>query len=181
MNKINVYLMRIVSGLFILVLFTTSIISGRYARFAANDTVNDQAKAAAFIFDVSLKKDAHETFLDLSSIKVPGNRISYGLTVTNKDKEQVSEVSESYVISVELKGSLPIICTLDGALDENNAPMTIEDNGEKNTRIYTFEVAAGKTDTYTLHFNWPVEEKDLKYADAGISAAVLTVRGQQLD
>lgn len=111
---------------------------------------------------------------------VPGEGRTVTFSVTNEKDGQISDVAQSYTVTVSTTGNLPLHFTLSAAA----SPST----GYALTRIGQTDVWTGgalphttdTTHTYTLTVTWPANETDPKYARE-VDAVTLTVDAQQAD
>lgn len=172
---LNTILLRSAAVLLLLVLISTSIVSGRYARYASAASSQDGARIAAYVFDLH---DTSGQYIDISDITKPGDSVTYSFTVTNKNDTWVSEVSENYQITMELRGSLPLSCQLSGNGETLTATGVYQ---VKSGTEYNFQASTETAHSYTLTVLWPAEQNDLKYANAGLAELVLYVRAEQVD
>lgn len=178
-NKHPLRMMRLAAVLLVLVLLSTSIVCGRYARYASSDTAVDSARIAAFVFDVN--EENH--YLDISAIQQPGDTQTYRFTVRNHSGSVTSEVDEEFFLTMELRGSLPLVCTLTGGDDlavhakEMDATGLDADTGRK----HVFAAAVQQNVQYELTVTWPAEEKNVIYSRAGLAELCLSVAAQQID
>ncbi|WP_165051126.1 hypothetical protein [Adlercreutzia sp. ZJ305] len=97
--------------LLVLVVITTCLAVTLHARFASEGESQDAARVAGFAFMAEGKDRA--TF-NLSSIKKPGDSKDYTFTVSNgnTDGTVVSEVALQCSFTVQLNGSMPLVCTI---------------------------------------------------------------------
>ena len=173
--------LRLAAVLLILVMLSTSMVCGRYARYTSSDAAENSARIAAFVFHVN---DTPNHYLDISDIRQPGDNKTYKFTVSNYFSDRViSEVDEEFFLSLELRGSLPLVCTLsDGdtiTLNGMNVNAQGLTSGQGAIHTFTASVKTGKE--YTLTVSWPDTENDVKYSRAGLSELVLTIAAQQVD
>ena len=163
-----------------LVLITSVITSGLYARYVATATGSDATRVAKYVFE-SVDENA-TALLDISGVECPGDSVTYEFTVTNTDGTAVCEVSQSYTVTVTVDGTMPLSCML-----QKNGTVTDSLNTtESSDRTLTLsgELAAGseEADSYTLTVTWPKEANDASYANgAAIGSVVLALASQQLD
>lgn len=173
---INAILMRTVAVLLMLVLVSTGIVSGRYARYITTATAEDSARVAAFVFDVN---DAEGHTFDLSSVSKPGDSVRYAFEVTNKNgSDRLGEVTEEYQITLDLVGSLPLVCAL---TDGQNSIQVEGASAQATSAKTTFQAAVESSVTYELIVKWPENENNIMYANAGIASLVMTIAAQQVD
>lgn len=183
-ERIERWVMYTAAVLLCLVLASFWLMSNIYARYTAFGTGGDEARVAAFVFD--LKEDANQSF-DLSSIQKPGDEVKYTFSVTNQNQSRISEVAEQYTIELEAEGSIPIECEVTQSSVDGNTSVCKADNissDQNNSISSAVEIDASKayTQEYTLSVKWPEKYNDAKYAENGGNAAVtLTVHAEQID
>lgn len=177
------WILRIMAVMLCLTLISLRMVCGLYARFSARDAKADGAGTAAFVFRVG----EEDCFVDISKITKPGDRETYTFTVSNETGNAVSEVSEEYEMKIELRGSLPLVCSL---TDEDDKSLVLMDadnltedkdvlSGSADT--VSFRASVKEKHTYTLTVAWPEEENDAVYANAGLSDVVLGITAGQTD
>lgn len=173
--------LRLAAVLMILVLMTTGIVSGRYARYVTTASNSDSARVAAFVFEV-MEQGGQDWQLNLDSLQKPGDQQSFSFAVTNTLGEgKVSEVSIGYTVSVKAEGSIPVTITVKEAEEQK---LTLDCTGNVSSSFHgvAFEAADAKTHNYILTVEWPEEKNGIEYAE-GKRVLVLTVsvKGEQVD
>lgn len=169
--------MRHASAVLVVILAAALLAVGLMAAFTSEGTVTDQARVAAFVFNV--KDGTDVAYLDLTEdIKNPGDTVTYTFEVTNKDGETIAEVLQDYTVELELTGSMPLTCVLEkgtgndavkvGTMDATAGVVTMNAGG-------SLEAAVETTETYVLTVTWPETENDVKYAN-GSGVAELELR-----
>lgn len=182
-RKPHMTVLRLAAVLLILVMLSTSMVCGRYARYTSSDAAEDSARIAAFVFHVN---DTQNHYLDISDIRQPGDNKTYKFTVSNYFSDRViSEVDEEFFLSLELRGSLPLECTLTGDGD-NLSVKAVEMNtttglDAANGAHHIFGAAVQRGVEYELTVAWPPHEKNVAYSQAGLAELVLTIAAQQVD
>ena len=170
-------MMRAASLLLILTLLSSAVVAGRYARYTTSSSANDAARVAGFV--LSLKNGANSKILDLSGIQKPGDSKTYTFTVTNNSGGFVSEVAESYTLTMAVNGSMPLTLKL------NNVDLTrtVQDTANAaDAATVTYAASVQSSVTYTLTATWPNNETDPKYANgSAVGEVVLTLTGGQID
>lgn len=143
-----------------LVMLTTHLTSGLYARYTTSSAFEDSARVA--VFEVSQKGTLMENGLQVSM--APSEDKDYTLIVNNK-----SEVDIRYYISLENKTkNLPLTFTVE------STPMNTADT------VFQGEVGLGEQATYNLKITWPAGENDL--ARMGMVDLVLVkLTAEQID
>ncbi len=160
--------LRLAAALACLIVMTTSLLAGLYARYTVSALSSDTARVAKFtiskeLVDGSKKAVEHFNF-GLTPVDEP---VSYGIGVEND-----SETAVRYKLCVEnLTGNLPLDIQLDGdPLDESGL---------------SFDLEAGSTGrSHTLSFAWNSEagtgENNFIY-HREIDHLVLTLHCEQID
>jgi len=177
---IHTFVLRLATVLTVLVLVTTSMVTGRFARYTSGDSAKDSARVAGYVLDIH---DTQAHYLNLTGIQKPGDSETYRFTVRNHNGTFTSEVDEEFFLSLELRGSLPLVCSLSGEDVINLNAESIAENGlvAGSGSVHTFAAAVQSGKSYTLTVTWPSEENDIQYSRAGIAQLVLSVAAQQVD
>lgn len=189
-DKREKWIIYTLAVLLCMVLASLWLLCGIYARYSTQATGSDDARVAAFVFDVS--SESQTDSIPITDINKPGDRSVYDITVANKNTSgKVSEVAESYTIEASLNGSMPLSCTMKKT-DEDEELFSINNyeadtevskqtnNKEETTR--TFSDPAGNTDNYQLEVEWPSDKNDAAYASgSGQAEVVITITGVQMD
>lgn len=163
-----------------LVLFTTTMTFGLYARYTATGSGSDGARVAKFEF-VSKDADPEITLIDVSEISAPGDRMEYSFTVANFDGDLVCEVAQEYTIKVQADGNMPLVCTL-----------TRKEGMSYTLETYKSEYSLSLSDAlspsekqeheYTLIVEWPSTENSADLANGmALGKITLTITSQQTD
>lgn len=172
--------LRLAAVLMILVLLTTGVVSGRYARYVTTASHSDSARVAAFVFDVTEQGLGWQ--LNLDSLQKPGDQQSFSFKVTNATEAgKISEVSIGYTVTAKAEGSIPVTITIKKA-DEQKLVFDCTGNASDSFRGVAFEAAVAEEHNYILTVEWPEEKNGIEYAE-GNRALVLTVsvKGEQID
>lgn len=158
--------LRIAAVLLCLVLVSTYLLSGLYARYTTSATGTDEARVAVFGSSESVTLDSGGGLL---ASMVPGNSATYKITVSNAQGDRVSEVAQSYNVEVETAGNLPLTFTLSengkGTIAESSsasAAFSIHSFAADDMR---FAAGAPQSKTYWLTVTWPANKNDAKYAN----------------
>ena len=109
----------------------------------------------------------------------PGSSKEVTFTVTNYKDGAVSEVSQTYAISVESTGNLPLTFALSTA-DSPATGHALTSGGNNTWTGGLLPHTVQTTHTYTLTVKWNQSYNDPKYADE-IDAVRLLVNAQQQD
>lgn len=170
--------MRLAALLLCFTMVSLYLVSGLFAKYTTGDAGSDSARVAAFVFDVN---DTTNHFFDVSAVNAPGKHAVFQFSITNKNGSVVSEVAEQYQISAAIYGSLPLAVTISDATNAGvitlNSP--ISDIGSSS--VMAFQAGQTETHAYTLTVLWPKDEKNLQYANAGLSEIVLSISAWQVD
>lgn len=154
-RKPHVIALRTAAVLLILVLFTSSIVSGRFARYTSSATGHDGARVAKFL--VTEEGVAGE----MIKVRIsPGETAKHQITVRND-----SEVTIEYAVS---------------ALSEyENLPLSfsIADEGSAGPAAV---LAPGQTKTVNLQIHWDESENSDRYIGM-VDLVHLTLTAAQLD
>lgn len=176
--------MTIAGVLLCLTLVSVWLMSGLYARYTTSDSASDSARVAAFVFDVSDTNNTH--MIDISGIQKPGDTETYAFIVKNSNGSAISEVSETYTITVALNGSMPLTATLNKAdSDLFTVSTTATGSGSNSTTgAFTPGNSSANRDTYALTVTWPSTNPypaDTYANGTGMATVTLTVTGMQAD
>lgn len=123
-RKPHVIVLRLAAVLMILVMLSTSMVAGRYARYATTGSASDSARVAKFL--ITQTGSLMEQSVPVQM--VPGQTVDLDVVVTNG-----SEVAVEYSIAAENKyTNLPLVITL---LDdeENEVTAVVLAPGEEKT------------------------------------------------
>lgn len=153
-----------------LVMVSFSLTSGLYARYLSRDSAENNARVAAFVFNVE-KTEASSAFPDISDIQRPGDRMQYAFIITNGTGNRCSEVKQQYTVTVTVNGNMPLVCTL-------------TQNGEtaEHTAIGVLEAGVADAHAYTLTVEWPSDQNDAEFANGmTVGEVILTVASEQVD
>lgn len=177
MNNKRIYQLFICICLAFIVVVSALAKSSTQAKYISTVSGNSLASVA------SVAMEQNRISFNTSDLK-PGGSASYAFTVTNVSSGIVSDVAQSYTITVNDLGNLPLIYTLQ-----------CTSTGENGIGIYTAKTAltAGTasaagvlphttetTHTYTLTASWPTDSTNPALADE-IDLITLTVDSIQLD
>ena len=168
--------MRLASALLVITLLTTCVISGTFAKYISERSVNDTGTVAKWEFKVGEKDITEEAFtFDLFEDKTSGsydeedndvvmNKIAPGTSGSFKlDLKNTSEVTASYKIEfTETNGSdnkhIPIQYCIgtgtDGALGGNETWADDISSLNINDATSLKFGDSGNTASYTIHWRW---------------------------
>lgn len=106
----------------------------------------------------------------------PGESRAIAFTVKNADNGKISEVAQSYAISVSSTGNLPLSFTL-GSSESTDHALT-QANGSSTWTGGLLPHTTETTHAYTLTVSWPGGQNNPKYAKE-VDAVTLRVDAQQ--
>ena len=178
-DQINIWIFRIAAVLLCLTMISVYMTGGLYAKYTATAEGGDGARVAAFVFDVNDVTE-EEHFVDVSEVNEPGKSKTFQFLVRNYNTSRSSEVAENYQLFAELHGSLPLTVTVTGD-DETNMNLTNSAAQVAESSVNSFQAGEQGKHTYTVTVTWPESEKDLQYANAGLSEVVLRISAWQVD
>lgn len=144
-RKLNSILMRTVAVLLMLVLVTSGMVSGRFARYVTTAEYSDSARVAKF----HIVNTADEIFNTVSvpALVTPGEITAEGISLQNH-----SEVAVEFVVTVDnVYENIPLTFKI---LDETEAVLAETADGE-NSLTFTGTVGPGQMDKeYKLYIGW---------------------------
>lgn len=152
------------------VLLTSHAVSGAMAKYTTAGSSSDEARVALFGHSESI--DFTQTF---RTSLVQGATTSFGLTVSNANNGQVSEVAQSYEVQIVTAGNLPLHYQL--ILKDGNGKSddkVIGEFDEKTSAFHTFTVTddsmtfqpgVSRTDKYQVKVTWPGPEIEAKWSN----------------
>lgn len=148
-KKLNYILMRTVAVLLLLVLVTSSMISGRFARYVTTASFEDGARVAKF--NIIETKGPLMTQMEIDIL--PGTSTSV------IDVKNYSEVAVAFTITVEsLYDNIPLIFQV---LDGDTVLAT---SAAKEDLIFTDTIGAGQDSrNFQLQIIWPVSDTNINY------------------
>ena len=163
-----------------LVILTSSLSSGLYARYTSKGSGTDNARVARFEF-VTESTSAVEV-IDIGDISSPGDSVTYQFKVANNNGSSVCEVAQRYTVSIKVDGNMPLACELSqgGGASDNLETFS----GSKRTLIIEGELLAGEVDedTFSLTVKWPEDQNSADLANGmALGKITLTVTSQQMD
>lgn len=148
-RKINPILMRAVAVLLMLVLVTSGMVSGRFARYVTTATYEDSARVAKFNI---IEEGAFTTQMRANII--PGSTEEL-ICVKN-----YSEVAVQFTVTVHnVYHNIP----LDFEVKDGNNTLTKSQNAD-GTVTFTGEIGPGQQErSFRLVINWPIDETNINY------------------
>ena len=151
----HVILLRTAAVLLILVLLSTSMVAGRFARYTTTASGTDSARVAKFLVTESGSLTG-----DVAVSLSPGETAGLEVQVTND-----SDVAVSYSVAAENKyNNLPLSFTL----------------AEDKAAVAAATLAPGQTKTLTWQVSWDAEQTDDKYLGM-VDLVHLTIHVTQID
>ncbi len=132
-TKMNIPI-RIAAVLLCLVLFSTYLVGGLFARYTTTAQGGDSARVAKFSIHGS-----GELMQPIAASLVPGTAEDVTLVIKND-----SEVAVKYTVTV--------------TRETDNLPLTLQlkaEGGEDGPTHTVQQLPGSHTDTYTLHIDWP--------------------------
>lgn len=163
-----------------LVILTSSLSSGLYARYTSSDFDMDSARVARFEF--CAESTSAVELIDLSDISTPGDSVTYQFKVANNNGASVCEVVQRYTVTVKVDGNMPLVCTL---TQNGSAADSLETfSGSKRTLNVEGDLLAGEADedTFSLTVEWPKDMNSADFANGmALGKITLTVVSQQTD
>lgn len=155
LKRLSRILMRTAAVLLVLVMLSTSMIAGRYARYVTTATFEDSARVARFNIIEELNEE-NQLFTDVGARVQPGMTTLEGITIKN-----YSEVTVDFVITVTSQyDNLPLSFKMkDG---ETELDKTVSANG-----VTTFIGRIGPNQqekAFKLFISWPIEENGIQYS-----------------
>ena len=131
-RKYHMIVLRTAAVLLVLVMLSTSIVAGRYARYTTTASGNDSARVAKFLITETGTVSA-----EIKATLRPGDEVDFSIQVTNG-----SEVTVNYSITA--------------ANVYNNLPLTIS-LMDGTQEVQNIHLAPGKTREMKLRVKWTGE------------------------
>ena len=144
-TRINVILMRLVAVLLTLVLISTAIVSGRFARYTTTASGEDSARVARFLIR---NRDLNDPMFENFSTDgmSPGDSRKIAVLVDVK-----SEIAFRYTLTVNRPyADLPLVVSLNP-------------DGSDPATVFTDIVPAGKDAQFSVYVVWPQNFDSKKY------------------
>jgi len=170
-RKPHIIILRLAAVLLIMVMLSTSMVAGRYARYVSTASGSDTARVAVFNVEEggSLMNSFSEGLHDL----YPGQTIKKEIVVNNK-----SEVTIEYTVSAKSTYEfLPLEYTVSVGGNAENA-----ENAE-NVKLpvpYRGTMAPGDEATITLNIEWPADKNNVSYCGK-VDMVEVTLNATQVD
>ena len=177
--EINKSLYHIGILLFIAVVISTYFVMGIYAKYTSKSTSSEEARVAAYIFNVSEKTGNY--FIDLENIKKPGDFATYEFTITNDNGSTISEVTQEYFISISQKGTIPLTTKLTRVSDSQDV-INLSNMIDEGNTSGIIKASESKTITYILTVTWDSAYNSYLYGqDGNFSKIEIEIKSEQKD
>lgn len=165
--KIHVIVLRAAAALLILVLITSSIISGRYARYVTTTSGSAEARVAKFVVTQSI---LHEGINQTQTVSmptiVPGGKVQIDIEVLHDTETSVRDI-----VNIEsLYGNLPLTFSVQEAETVKSDSATFE-------AVY---LPGNFTKKYEALITWKPGSNDVDYIGM-VDMLVITVTSEQVD
>lgn len=165
--------------IFLAAVLCLTIIGVTGAKYVSESSGTDSAWAA------QLSPSFDSENIDISDIKVPGDRAEKTFAVRNYTGDSVTEVTLKYKITVKTTGNLPLqFSVLDSEGDTVKAwPCSgtgAEQVYEYEDDAFVFSPGEKLTHTYTLKAEWPAEQNGAQFAEQ-TDAVYISVTWEQVD
>jgi hypothetical protein len=158
LKRLSRILMRTAAVLLVLVMMSTALVTGRFARYTSSASGSDSARVAKFEVTENTDSLTIETAADV----IPGGTIKKDIIVTNN-----SEVAIEYRIAVRsIYENLPLTFSVQVGESVQSAP-------------FTANMAPGETKDYTLIAEW-TGSNDISYAGK-VDMLEITLSATQID
>lgn len=162
--------LRLAAVLLILVMLSTSMVCGRYARYVTTTTFRDGAHVAAYVFHV--QENGEEKFVDLSTIRKPGDNVTCTLIVSNERNRRISDVPEDFTVSLKISGNMPLVCSVNGEKVADLSQMQADAPSTSWQTSGRFDASDGldNTKTFTIFVDWPRDYNQAIFANGACVA-----------
>ena len=149
-KKVNSILMRVLAVLLMLVLVTSSMVSGRYARYVTTATYEDSARVAKF----NIVETKGTAFTQIPAKITPGEVTEY-ISVQN-----YSEVAVEFTIKVESPyKNIPLMFRI-----MDGEEILAETENVNDMLTFTGTIGPGQQDKqYRLVIVWPLASDNIDY------------------
>lgn len=175
---------RIMGYMLLLTVASLCVAALSYARYSTKVSGAATAVVAAWGSDYTTDT---ANIIDVSGL-TPGSSLVYKFRVTNEKDGKVSEVAQSYFVTVETTGNLPLTFTLSlenspsagSAVAVTDASRTLSFINNKSVSDGgSLPPAVSVSHNYILTVSWPQDQNGEKYAGE-IDQVSLTVNAQQI-
>ena len=174
-KKINSILMRVLAVLLMLVLVTSGMVSGRYARYVTTATYEDSARVAKF----NIVETRGAALTQIPAKIAPGEVTEY-ISVRN-----YSEVAVEFTIKVESPyKNIPLkFRIVEESVENGETVETVLEETEKVNEPLTFNgtIGPGQTEKqYRLVIVWPEDPDNIDYIGR-VDLIQVTLNAVQVD
>lgn len=166
-GKLHVIMLRTAGVLLSLVLLTSSIVSGRFARYVTSAESSANARVAKFVVtqSISSKKTGQTQTIPMPEIK-PGETVTIDIVVEH-------DIETTVCNTIEINSMY------------DNLPLTfrIQEAGTTDTAEVPFTAVYGPgtyTKNYTANITWTPGSNDLEYIGM-VDLLIITVTSEQVD
>ena len=151
-KKINSILMRVVAVLLMLVMLSTGMVSGRYARYVTTATYEDGARVARF----NVVMTEYPLVTNVETKIKPGESTMDAILVKN-----YSEVAVALTFRAEtVHGEIPLMLTL----VDGETVLATNNPAENTPLIYKVDVPAGQEiSNMKIRVSWPADGNNLQF------------------
>ena len=178
---------RIIGYILLLTMVSLMVVSLSFARYSTQVSGMATASVAAWGADYTTSEQVSNT-IDISGL-VPGGTQDYKFRIINEKDGKISEVAQSYSITVDTTGNLPLefVLSLDPAstvqgktLVNSSAPAALTFTNNKSVMEGgELPPAISSSHDYILTISWPEGQNGAVYSGE-IDLVTLTVKAQQI-
>ncbi|MBR4289272.1 MAG: hypothetical protein IKT52_01375 [Oscillospiraceae bacterium] len=167
-KKLNLILMRTAAALLMLVLVTSGMVSGRFARYVTTAAYEDGARVAKF----NIVEAKGEFLTQMRANIAPGTSVET-ISVQN-----YSEVAVEFTIKVEsLYDNIPLYFQV---WDKSGSKLA-ESGSVNGDLTFTGTIGAGRQEEeFQLCIHWPVDETNINYCGR-VDLIQVTMDAVQID
>lgn len=155
----------------ILVMLITFFSGITYSFFHSNATMNSSnQEIAGFVFET---KNLDQIDLNLNGL-IPGENREYLFLVTNKNKENISDVNIEYQLSIKTYHFIPLTIELYQIKEEKEILVgkcdETDGRNEENELVCSMPISTlinseEQIDDYKLKISFPIEYNDISYSN----------------
>lgn len=163
----------------ILLVFLTVFTAGTaYSAFVKTQDSFDSARVAKYIVELSTAKESEVIELDFEDM-LPGDSFTYGLSVTNDNGTQVTEIAYKFKVVLTKTSNLPLEITLTEDREGGTEFSYDAENGIV-TGYYTFYAGAINTADFLINISWDINDNDYTYSSLA-DTLTITVYCEQIN
>lgn len=156
---------RIAGILLCLVLITTYMMTGLYARYTYSESMEDSARVAIMAEDVIVEVNDNIPIC-------PGETSIIPLTITNEKNGKVCEVAQQYTFTIRnLENNIPLEWNVYSNDQCTNLATQLQG---------TLKAGTAEQQEYWIRVEWPADENDEAYAFE-VDALEIVVSVEQID